>query len=381
MVQTATLIKVSQGCLGDEELAEVREAFAYGYFGHAAKVEEFEAALADYLGAEHVVATNTGTSALHLALDALGIGAGDEVIVPSLTFVAAFQAIKATGATPVACDVHPDTFLIDLEDAAARITPRTRALMPVHYAGSPCDLDALYALANRYGINVVEDAAHAFGSTYRGRRIGGFGTTTCFSFDSIKNITCGEGGAVACRDATLAQLMRRKRVLGIDRQPAPVASDRPAAMTFEVATAGFRYHMSNINAAIGLAQLRKVDAFIARRRAICRQYDAAFAGVAGIQTLRVNYDEAAPHLYVVRVKNGRRDELMQFLRAEGIETGINYVPNHLHPYFHQEGKPLPATEEAFAEMLTLPLHVGLEPGDVEQVIDKTLAFLRRGRGE
>ncbi|MGH2459419.1 MAG: DegT/DnrJ/EryC1/StrS family aminotransferase, partial [Chloroflexota bacterium] len=377
----AKLIKVSRGCLGDEELAEVREAFAYGYFGHAAKVEELEAALAAYLGAEHVVATNTGTSALHLALAALGIGEGDEVLVPSLTFVASFQAIRATGATPVPCDVQPDTLLMDLEDAAARITPRTRALMPVHYAGAPCDLQGLRAIASRHGLRLVEDAAHAFGSTYQGRRIGSFGDATCFSFDSIKNITCGEGGAVACGDRALADLMRRKRTLGIDRRPPADPADRPSGMTFEVATAGFRYHMSNINAAIGLAQLRKADAFIARRREICRQYDRAFSGLAGLAPLRVNYDETAPHIYVIRVKDGRRDALMRDLREEGIETGINYVPNHLHPLFRWEGRPLPETERAFGEILTLPLHVELTPSDVAEIIERVRGFVRRGEGE
>lgn len=377
MARLANLIKVSRGSLGDEELAEVRDAFAYGYFGHAAKVEQFEAALADYLGAEHVVATNTGTSALHLALDALGIWDGDEVIVPSLTFVASFQAIWATGATPIACDVRPDTLLMDLDDAEERITPRTRALMPVHYGGSPCDLQGLRALAARHGLKVVEDAAHAFGSTYQGRRVGSFGDATCFSFDSIKNITCGEGGAVCCGDEELAELMRRKRVLGIDRRPPADPSQRPPAMTFEVATAGFRYHMSNINAGIGLAQLRKADAFIARRREICRQYDRAFSGVEGLTPLRVNYDETAPHIYVVRVKDDRRDALMRHLRLEGIETGINYVPNHLHPLFRPEGKPLPETERAFREILTLPLHVGLTQSDVETIVDRVLAFMRQ----
>jgi len=378
VAKVTKLIKVSRGCLGDEESAEVAEAFAYGYFGHAAKVEEFERRLADYLGAKHVVATNTGTSALHLALDALGIGEGDDVIVPSLTFVASFQAIRATGATPIPCDVYPDTLLMDLDDAEARITPRTRVLMPVHYVGAPCNLQGLGALAARYGLKLVEDAAHAFGSSYQGRRIGSFGDATCFSFDSIKNITCGEGGAVACGDAALAELMRRKRVLGIDRRPPASPSERPSGMTFEVATTGFRYHMSNINAAIGLAQLRKANAFIARRREICRQYDRAFLGVTGLVPLQVNYDETAPHIYVIRVKDGRRDALMQYLREEGIETGINYVPNHLHPLFRHAGRPLPETERAFGEILTLPLHVGLTPSDVEEIIDRVVAFMRQG---
>jgi perosamine synthetase len=362
------LIKVARGCLADEELAEVKAAFDYGYFGLAAKVVEFEEQLAKYFGAEHVVAVNTGTSGLHLALDALGVGTGDEVIVPSLTFVGSFQAISATGARPVACDVEPDTLLMDMDDVRKRLTARTKALMPVHYAGNPCDMDALQELGHRTGIRVVEDAAHAFGSVYKGRRIGGFGDVTIFSFDSIKNITCGEGGAVVCRDAKLAELLRKKRLLGMDRASQASASWKTRSWQFEVHTQGFRYHMSNINAAIGLAQLRKADVFIARRREICKRYDAAFHDLPEIRPLRINYAEVAPHIYVVRVPGGRRDALMQFLKDRDIETGINYIPNHLHRYYRQGSLCLPETERAYGEIITLPLHCGLSDDDVAAVI-------------
>ena len=367
------MIKVSKGCLGEDELAAVRDAFEYGYFGLAARVLEFEEALKQYLGAEHVVATNTGTAALHLALDALGIGRGDEVIVPSLTYVAAFQAIAATGATPIACDVEPDTLLMDLGDAEARITERTRALMPVHYAGSPCDMDALLELGERHKLRIVDDAAHAFGTTHKGRKIGGFGHVTCFSFDSIKNITCGEGGAVICRDGELAETLRQKRTLGISRK-SPADNAKVQGWQFDVTTNGFRYHMSNINGAIGLAQLKRVAGFIGRRRDICRVYDAAFRDLSGVQPLRINYDETAPHVYVVRVKDLKRDQLMEFLGNRGIETGINYVPNHLHSYFWVDGLRLPETESAYTEILTLPLHCALSDSDVKFVIDSVASF-------
>ena len=370
------MIKVSRGCLADEELAEVKAAFDYGYFGLASKVTEFEEQLAKYLGAEHVVAVNTGTSALHLALDALGIGSGDEVIVPSLTFVGSFQAISATGARPVACDVEPDTLLMDMEDVRKRMTARTKAIMPVHYAGNPCDMDALQALGHRTRIRVVEDAAHAFGSAYKGRRIGGFGDVTVFSFDSIKNITCGEGGAVVCRDSKLAELLRQKRLLGMDRTSQASASWKTRSWQFEVHTQGFRYHMSNINAAIGLAQLRKVETFIARRREICKRYDVAFHDLPKIFPLRINYAEVAPHIYVVRVQDGRRDALMQFLKDRDIETGINYIPNHLHPYYRQGRLCLPETERAYGEIITLPLHYGLSDADVDTVIAGVREFFR-----
>jgi len=370
------MIKLSRGCLGEEEVAGVRQVFDTGYFGLSSPVLEFEAALKKYLGADHVVATNTGTSALHLALDAAGIGHGDEVIVPSLTFVASFQAIAQTGATPVACDVAPDTLLMDLADVERRITPKTKAVMPIHYSGNPCDMDNLLDLAKRRGLRIVEDAAHAFGSTYKGRKIGSVGDLVCFSFDSIKNITCGEGGAVICREEGLADLLRRKRTLGINRSANQEATGKNRPWPFEVSTNGFRYHMSGINAAIGLAQLKKADAFISRRREICRKYDAAFRDFAGIHLLRINYDESAPHIYVVRVKNERRDALMHYLRDAEIETGINYIPNHLHVYFRREGLPLHETEQAYREILTLPLHCALSDLDVRCVIAHVQGFFQ-----
>jgi len=375
----ARRVKVSRGCLGAEELEAVRGAFEYGYFGLAHLVFEFEQALRDYLGAPEVVAVSSGTAALHVALDALGVGAGDEVIVPSLTFVAAFQAIAATGARPVPCDVEPETLLPDLDHVDALITARTKAVMPVHYAGSVCDPERLAALRARHGVRIVEDAAHAFGATCRGRRVGSRGDVICFSFDSIKNITCGEGGAVACHDASLARVVRQKRALGVDRARGAGAASRGADWRFDVVTRGYRYHMSNINAAIGLAQLRKVEAFLARRRAICRRYDRAFAAIDGLRPLRVDYDEAAPHIYVVRVAAGRRDALMEHLAEAGIETGINYIPNHLHPLFSDPAVRLPHTEAAFGEILTLPLHCALSDEDVDRVIERVASFFGAGR--
>ncbi|MBT3922664.1 MAG: DegT/DnrJ/EryC1/StrS aminotransferase family protein [Nitrospina sp.] len=362
------MIKVSQGCLGEEEVKEVLSAFEYGYFGLAAKVDEFEQDLGSYLGATFAVATNSGTNAMHLALDSLGIGKGDEVIVPSLTFVASFQAISATGARPVACDVLPDTLLIDVEDARKRISKNTKAIMPVHYVGSPCDMEALLELKELHGIRIVEDAAHAFGSTFKGKKIGSFGDITCFSFDSLKNITCGEGGLIICNEKELYELCRKKRNLGLDRKNQTTTSWKERSWSYDVVTQGFRYHMSNINAAIGLAQLRKADEFIFRRREICKKYDDAFQVEPGIKLLRVDYATVAPHIYVIRVRNNLRDPLKQYLQEQNIETGISYIPNHLHTFYRENGLSLPETEKAYKEILTLPLHCKLSDSNVDRVI-------------
>jgi perosamine synthetase len=368
------MIKVSQGCLGDEELSAVREVLASGYFGHGPKVVEFENALKAYLGAANLIAVNTGTSALHVALDALGIGPGDEVIVPSLTYVASFQAIGATRAVPVACDVDPETLQVNPADMDRRITARTKALMPVHYAGAACDLERVRQIAERHKLRVVEDAAHAFGGAYRGRKIGSFGDVCCFSFDSIKNITCGEGGAVVCRDAALAERVRQKRHLGTKAEGVAAASAGARGVAFTAVTQGFRYHMSSINAAIGIEQLKKIERFLARRRDICRRYDSAFASIDSLRTLPVDYREAAPHIYVVRVLQGRRDALMRSLQDAGIESGLNYIPNHLHQQFRLSGLTLPATERAYGEILTLPLHCGLSNAEVDSIIGSVRSF-------
>jgi perosamine synthetase len=362
------MIKVSQGVMGKEELAEVKEAFDYGYFGMAYKVIEFEEALKKYLGAKYVIAVSNCTSALHLAVDALDIGKGDEVILPSLTFVGAFQAITATGATPVPVDIYPGTLLIDVEDVKRKITPRTKAVMPVHYTGNPCNLDALAKIAAGHKLRIIEDAAHAFGSYYKGRKIGSFGDVICFSFDSIKNITCGEGGAVICQEPGLADILRQKRMCGIKRPTSTSATWKERAPIFEVNMQGYRYHMSNINAAIGLAQLKKINSFIARRQEICRKYDRAFKSIPQISCLTINYDNIAPHIYVIRVMNGLRDKLMEYLKGLDIETGINYMPNHLHKFFARKKASLPETEKAYSEILTIPLHCGLSDDDVNKVI-------------
>ena len=375
------MIKVSQGCLGEEEIKEVLSAFEYGYFGLAAKVDEFEQELKNYLGAPFAIATNSGTNAMHLALDALGIGKGDEVIVPSLTFIASFQAISATGAKPVACDVLPETLLIDVEDVRKKISENTKAIMPVHYMGNPCDMDALLKLKELHGIRIVEDAAHAFGSTFKDKKIGGFGDITCFSFDSLKNITCGEGGVIICNEKELYELCRKKRNLGMDRKNQTTTSWKDRSSSYDVDTQGFRYHMSNINAAIGLAQLKKIEKFISRRRKLAIKYDCAFQSLEEIKTLQIDYDTVTPHIYVIRVENNLRDPLMKYLKDQDIETGVNYIPNHLHSFYKQENLVLPETEKAYEEILTLPLHCKLSDLDVDRVIACTREFLNQKRNK
>lgn len=370
------MIPVSRPSIGEEELKEIKKVFATGWLGLGSVVLEFENKLKEYLGAKHVICVNTGTSALHIALAALGIGPGDEVIAPSLTFCATIQAITALGAKPVFCEVNPDDLNIDVEDAGRKITKKTRAIMPVHYCGQACDMDALLSLGKENKIYIVEDAAHAFGSSYKGRKIGSFGDITCFSFDPIKNITCGEGGAVVLHDDELAEEIRRKRILGIDKDTwHRYRNER--SWFYEVATQGYRYHMSNINAAIGLAQLRKLDEFIDKRRKIVAQYNLAFANIPGIKTLKWNLEDTAPFTYILRVLNGKREALIAFLKEKGIDTGIHYIPNHLQPFFRPFSLPLPVTEMLGEEILTLPLYYDMTQEDINLVITSIRTFFQK----
>lgn len=366
------MIPVQRPCLGAEELRLVAGVFESRWLGLGAVTKSFEDRLSGLVGVSHVVGVNSGTSALHLALDAIGLGAGDEVIVPSLTFVATAQAIAQTGAEPVFCEVRPDTLNIDLDDAFDRVTPRTRAFVPVHYGGLACDMDPLLTFARDRSLRVIEDAAHAFGSTYKGRPIGGFGDVACFSFDPIKNITCGEGGAVATNDAELAERMRRARVLGIDNDTwSRYRNERN--WFYHVAAAGYRYHLPNLNAAIGLAQLDRMETFRARKCAIVRRYDEELDGVDGLALVHHDLHETFPFFYVVRVLGGRRDAVMTKLKDAGVGTGVHYIPNHLQPFFAGRSGRLPVTEQIFEEILTLPLFV--EMTDEEQSL--VIAQVRR----
>lgn len=366
MSEYEKLIPVSRPSIGAEELAQVNEVFKSGWLGLGKWALQFENELKNFLEAKNVIAVNTGTTALHLVLDSCGITYGDEVIVPSLTFVASVQAIMLTGATPVFCDIEEDTLNMDIKDMSKRITAKTRAIMPVHYGGLPCKMDDILEIAKKHKLRVIEDAAHAFGSAYKNKKIGSFGDLTCFSFDPIKNITCGEGGAIATADGKLAQLIYKKRILGIDKDTWSRYKHK-RDWFYNVTTLGFRYHMSNINAAIGLVQLKKIDKFINRKKEIVKMYDDEFKKIRVIQLLSRDYENTAPFNYIVKIKKDR-DSLMEFLKKAGIDSGVHYIPNHLQPFFKRYATSLPVTERVWRQIITLPLFYDLAEEDVKKVI-------------
>ncbi len=372
------MIPVSRPSVGQAELDAVGEVFKTGWLGLGSTTFALEEEVKKYLGCKHAIAVNTGTSALHIALSGFGIGPGDEVIVPSITFAACIQAILATGATPVFCESSEADLLMDIEDVTKRVTPRTKVVMPVHYCGNPCDMDRLLALAQAHRFWVIEDAAHAFGSTYKGRKIGSFGHATCFSFDPIKNITCGEGGAVVLHDDAIAEEIRRQRILGIDKDTWHRYKNT-RSWFYEVTSPGYRYHMPNFCAAVGLVQMKKVDAFIGRRREICRRYDAAFENLKTVRILKLNYDEVAPHIYIVRVQGSGRDRFMDFLKERGVGTGIHYIANHIQPFFKEHARgPLPVSERLWQEIVTLPLFYDMTEDHIRTVVDAVVAYDKEG---
>ena len=374
------MMRLSRSIVGEAEAESVRRIICEdGDLGMGSEVQRFEAELAAYLGvpASWVISTNSGTAALHLAVEGLlGHGSGAEVLVPSLTFVASFQAIGSAGAVPVACDVREDTGTIDLDDAARRITPRTRAIMPVHYASNPVNLDGIYDFAREHGLRVIEDAAHAFGCLYKGKKVGSFGDVACFSFDGIKNITCGEGGCIVTADQSVADMARDGRLLSVEKDTEKRFSGQ-RSWDFDVKRQGWRYHMSNIMAAIGRVQLGRLDGeFAPRRRELADLYRECLAQVPNVALLAPEPDAwIIPHIFPVRILNGRRNLVLEALEDAEIPTGQHYKPNHLLSLYGGGKESLPVAERLHDQILTLPLHPGLSNEDVELVCRSIVSAL------
>lgn len=364
------MIRLSRSVVGRRETEAVAAVLDRGYLGMGTETQHFEQELSAFLGGGVSVAcASTGTAALQLALQAAGLRPVDEVLVPTLTYVASFQAISATGATPVACDVREADGLLDLADAGRRVTARTRAVMPVHYASYAGDLDAVYDFARRHGLRIIEDAAHAFGCEYKGKKIGSFGDVACFSFDGIKNITSGEGGAVVSSDAALIGRVRDLRLLGVERDTEKRYQGE-RSWEFEVSEQGWRYHMSDIMAAIGRVQLTRFEAeFKPRRIALARRYRKRLEALPGVRLFETDLNTVVPHILPVRIPGGVREPVCAALHSRGIETGLHYKPNHLLARFGA-GKPsLPVAEKLYREMISIPLHPALSDADADQVVD------------
>lgn len=371
------MIPLSRPGVGEVELEGVRTVLESGWLGEGRSVEEFEAWLGQYTGCPHVVAVSTGTAALHLALRACGVGPGDEVVMPSFTFVADAMAVRMCGATPVFCDIEPRSLNIDCSQVARHLSSRTRAIMPTDYAGLPVDTQSIREVLGHPGVRIVRDASHSFGSRHDGRPLGLMDADdlTCFSFDPIKNITCGEGGAILLREDELDRALRAMRRLGL--RDSAWDGFKTGSVVASVATQdGYRYHMSNINAAIGLAQASRAGELLDRRRQIARLYDRLLDGVPHLALLPRNYDEVCPFMYVMRVEGGHRDGLVEYLSRHGIHAGLRYIPCHLHPLFADADRPaLPVTERIAQEAVSIPLYYGLTDEQVSSIAARAGEYL------
>lgn len=373
-------LPLSRPGIGDEEIDAVAASLRSGWITSGPKVAELEDRFRELTGAPHAVAVSSATAGLHIVLAALGIGEGDEVVTPSMTFASTVNQIALRGARPVFADSDYGTLQVLPEEIEKRITRRTRAVIPVHFAGAPADIDPIRAAADRAGVPVVEDAAHAVGTSYRGKPAGGLGNTAIYSFHPIKNITTGEGGMVTCFDGELAKKLRLLRFHGIERD-AWKRYGKGGTPHYDIREPGYKYNLTDLQAAIGVVQMGKVEAMNERRTALASRYVEGLRGVAGIDL------PASPpwphahswHLFVVKVTTMDRDALIGKLAEYNVGTGLHFPPCHLLSYVRErfgakEGD-LPGCERAGARILSLPLFPGMADGDVDYVCEAIRAIL------
>ena len=380
------MIPYGRQSIDDEDIKAVVEVLRSDWLTTGQKVDEFEQAVADYVGAKYAVAVSSGTAALHCTMYALGIGLGDEVIISPLTFAATANCVVFQGGTPVFSDVEQDTLLLDPSLIEAKVTPRTKAIIAVDYAGQPCNYDRLRSIAEKYGLKIVADGCHALGAEYREKKAGSLADMTVFSFHPVKHITTGEGGMITTDDAELAARMRLFRNHGITRDP-NCFSPQPSALRlqtsdfswfYEMVDLGYNYRVTDIQCALGLKQLQKLPSFLLRRREIAQRFDGVFAQHELVAPLAVRADVLhAYHLYVVRLKldNGAasRGQIFKALRENGIGVNVHYIPVHMHPYYRDQfgtGPGLcPVAEKAYEEIISLPIFPKMSDIDVGRVIN------------
>jgi perosamine synthetase len=370
-----TLLPYGRQSIDEGDIQAVLETLRSDWLTTGPKVAQFEEGLAAWVGAKYAVSFSSGTAALHAAAFTAGLQPGDEAITSPLTFAATANCVLYQGATPVFADVLEDTLNIDPEQAGTKITARTRAILPVDYAGHPADLDPILQLAERHGLVVIEDACHALGAEYRGRRVGSVAHMTVFSFHPVKHLTTGEGGMVTTNNPVFAETLRRFRNHGISSD----ARQRQSAgqWHYEMVSLGFNYRLTDIACALGHQQMKKLEANLARRRQIAARYTAEFGNLRGVLSPQTRPDvNPAWHLYPIRLDLNKlsagRPEVFQALRAENIGVNVHYIPVHSHPYYRDrfgyKGGEYPVAEAAYECLISLPLFHGMTDDDIEDVV-------------
>jgi len=372
--------------ISNEEIDEVVDTLRSGWITTGPKVKRFEYDFQDFIGGGvEAIAVNSATAGLHLALEALGVSEGDEVIVPSLTFTATAEVVRYLGADVKLVDVDPITLNIDIDSIRSVITSKTKVIMPVHYAGLSCNMDEILLLANEFGLRVVEDAAHALPTTYKGNMIGSLESDiTVFSFYANKTMTTGEGGMVVTRHSSLAKRMKIMRLHGIDRDAFDRFQSKKPAWYYEVVAPGFKYNMTDISAAMGIHQLKKLPGFLDRRQYLAKRYFDALSNLPIVlPSDDIDGGSHSWHLFVIRLKGDAlmsRDELIQFLSDQGIGTSVHYVPLHHQPYWRDRykltGDMFPDTDAAYRSMVSIPLYTAMSDEQQDHVINSLKIFFK-----
>ncbi len=364
--------------IGEDTRKQLYEALNLGWLGMGSFTKEFEELISSYLNLKqrYVIATNTGTSALHIALLAAGVGPGDEVITPSFNYVADHQAIRMTGASVVMCDIRDDNLGIDCEKAESLITEKTKAILPLHFAGIPCDQKGVYDLAREHHLRVIEDCSHSFGTTIDGKKIGSYGDMACFSFDPVKIITSIDGGCVVVGDEKERERLQHLRLLGVNKDTTERYKNN-RAWDYDVVSEGYRYHLTNIMASVGISQIKRIDEFIKSRQKVCHSYNESFSKIDGLKILQRDFTNISPFIYSLRVLNGKRELLIEHLRRLGVDVGIHFIPIHRHTYFANSKRgDMIVTERIVDEVMTLPLHSNMKEEFVKRVIEGVTCFFK-----
>lgn len=361
--------------IDEEDIQAVVDVLKSDYLTTGPKIEEFEHIVADYVGAKYAVAVANGTAALHAACLAAGIGPGDEVITSPITFAASANCVLYCGGTPVFADIKKDTYNIDPEDIRRKITPKTKAIIPVHLAGQPCDMDEIHKIAAEHHLTVIEDGAHALGAEYKGKKIGGLSDMTTFSFHPVKPVTTGEGGMVVTNSKELHQKLLLFRSHGITRD-ASLLKNHEGAWYYEQQCLGYNYRITDIQCALGISQMKKLNGFIEKRRVLAKRYDEAFAKCKDIVIPhQMEGTNSGWHLYIIQVLNQKRREIFEKLRENGIGVNVHYIPVYKHPYYLRHGYAKTCcrnAEEIYERMISLPLYPTLQKEDQDYVIEAVL---------
>ena len=366
------MIPYGRQTIEEDDIQAVVDVLRSDYLTTGPKIAEFEKMVADYVGAKYAVAISNGTSALHAACFAAGIQPGDEVITTPLTFAASSNCVLYCGGTPVFADVDLKTYNIDPEDIRRKITDKTKAIIAVHLAGQPCDMDEIHKIAKEHDLLVIEDGAHALGSVYKGKKVGTLSDMTTFSFHPVKPITTGEGGMIVTDNEELYQKMMLFRSHGITRdENLMTRNDGP--WFYQQLDLGYNYRITDIQCALGCSQMKKLDRFLARRKEIVARYNEAFADCENIITpYQLPETESCWHLYIVQVKNCDRKKVFESLREQGIAVNVHYIPVYLHPYYQEHGYKdvhCKNAEEVYSHIISLPLYPTLTVEEQEYVIE------------